>query len=109
VSRPFRARKTFTKEVRGQPEFQAGLRKQTRILESAIVFCAASFTDTGNYARKVRAVGNRVELRDIAWHMIEYGSANNRPFAPVRRAVRLSGMRFDGSPDEGQQYMPGIS
>ena len=97
----FRARKTFEKELRGQPEYQAAMRGEARVLESAIVFMAATFTKTGSYARKVRAVGHRVELRDMAWHLIEYGSKNNAPYAPVRRAVRAAGLRFeDGRADE---------
>ena len=99
----FRARKTFERELRGQPEFQSALRSEARVLESAIVFFAGAFTETGNYARKVRAVGNRVELRDIAWHIIEWGSIRNPPYAPVRRAVRASGLRFE----DGRVNEPG--
>lgn len=107
MSRPFRARKTFTKEVRGQPEFQAGLRERAKVL-AAVVIAAPPYA-TGYFDRRVKARRNRVVLLDPFWHLVEYGSANNPPYAPVRKSVRALGMRFDGSPDEGQQYMPGIS
>ncbi len=109
MTRNFRPRRTFAKELRGQPEFRAVLAATARELEGAIVFFAGTFAETGHYARSVTARGNRVELRDIAWHIIEYGSVKNPPYAPVRRAVRAAGLRFvDGRTDD-VLHMPGIS
>lgn len=31
------------------------------------------------------------------WHIIEFGSRNNMPYAPMRRGVEQAGMRWEGS------------
>ncbi|MES2867616.1 MAG: hypothetical protein V4703_12810 [Actinomycetota bacterium] len=49
---------------------------------------------SGHYARRVVQLDNRVELRDIAWHIVEWGSVNSPAYAPVRRAVRAVGLRY---------------
>lgn len=106
----FRRRKAFEKELRGQPEFQAALTQRTTVL--AAVIEAASPHKTGYFARRVKDRRYRVRLEDPFWHLVEYGSINNPPYAPVRRAVRALSLRFvDGRVDEPGPtlHMPGIS
>lgn len=106
----FRPRKTFERELRGQPEFQTALKERTRVLAAVII--AAPPHATGYFDRRVRVRGNRVVLLDPFWHLIEFGSANNPPYAPVRRAVRALGLRFaDAHADSTGpvDHMPGIS
>lgn len=100
MARRFNARKTFEQELRGQPDFQTGMQDRTRIL--AVTIEAASPHKTGYFARRVRKRGRyRVALLDPFWHLVEYGSKNNPAYAPVRRAVRALGLRFeDGRADE---------
>lgn len=57
---------------------------------------------TGFYGRRFKvgiedgevAIGNA----DPFAFLIEYGSVNNPPFAPIRRAVRAAGFRLDEHP-----------
>lgn len=44
----------------------------------------------------------RVGNRDFAAHLIEWGSVNNPPWAPLRRGVRAAGLRLDedGKPSD---------
>lgn len=55
-----------------------------------------------NYAASIDVVqqGQKVYVRtnDFAGHMVEWGSANNPPYAPIRRAVRAAGLRLDEQP-----------
>ena len=57
---------------------------------------------TDNYAASLDVVqrGTDVYVRtnDFAGHMVEWGSVNNRPYAPIRRAVRAAGLRLDEHP-----------
>lgn len=46
----------------------------------------------------VVAAKARVEVRDFAWHLIEYGSVKNPPYAPLRRAVTDLGLRLEEAP-----------
>lgn len=36
----------------------------------------------------------RLENLDIAAHIVEWGSANNPPYAPLRRGTRAAGLRI---------------
>jgi hypothetical protein len=53
---------------------------------------------TGHYDRSLRVVNEdgqvRLESTDIAAHLIEFGSVNNAPQAPMRRGFRAAGFKF---------------
>lgn len=52
-------------------------------------------TDTGGYAKSLRVFdddrGVGVDAHDVAAHIIEFGSINNAPQAPIRRAAAEHG------------------
>jgi hypothetical protein len=54
--------------------------------------------DSGHYAKSfvIEVEKGKVVLgnTDIAAHLIEWGSAKNRPYAPLRRAVHALGIRL---------------
>jgi hypothetical protein len=53
---------------------------------------------TGRWMSRVEGSGREVRVQSgTRWrlgHVIEYGSANNRAYAPLRRAVRAMGLKF---------------
>lgn len=53
---------------------------------------------TGYYARHLVADGNRVTSTDPFGHIVEWGSRNSPPYAPLRRGVIAAGLRFDPAP-----------
>jgi hypothetical protein len=92
----YRANPLFEKEVEAQLEHQRGMRKITR--EVAGVVSAVSPHKTGYYARHVKARGDRVVATDYFWFLVEFGSQNNVPYAPLRRGVRAAGLRLVATP-----------
>lgn len=59
---------------------------------------SVSRDQTGHYDRSLRVVNDdgqvRLESTDIAAHLIEFGSVNNEPQAPMRLGFRKAGFRF---------------
>lgn len=51
--------------------------------------------DTGDFAESIGSDGNSVTSSDPFAHLVEFGSANNPPYAPFRRAIRGAGLRLD--------------
>jgi hypothetical protein len=49
--------------------------------------------DTGQYASSIIVQGSIVATTAFAGHMVEWGSVNNPPYAPLRRACRAAGLR----------------
>lgn len=82
----------FTTEVQEQPQHQKGMRAITKGAARAVRRAAPR--RTGYYERRVRAKAQSVVASDFAWHMVEFGSANNRPYAPFRRGLRAAGIRL---------------
>lgn len=91
----FRARRTFERELRGQPVFQAHLAAAAVNVAAEIQVAAQPYRHTGYYIRRVRVRRNRVVLLDPFWHLSEYGSINNPPQANARRGIRAAGLRFE--------------
>ena len=48
----------------------------------------------GRFATRVGRLSATVGNTDIAAHLIEYGSVNNPPYAPLRRGVSAAALRF---------------
>jgi hypothetical protein len=88
----YRPNPLFEEEVRAQAEHQRGMRKITKGVAASVRVAAPHVT--GYYERRVKAQGTRVRALDVFWHLVEFGSANNRPYGPLRRGVRAAGLRF---------------
>lgn len=48
----------------------------------------------GRFKTRVSTATGTVGNTDVAAHLIEYGSVNNPPYAPLRRGVSAAGLRF---------------
>jgi 20S proteasome alpha/beta subunit len=63
---------------------------------------AAVDDDTGHYASTLVTGsdddGAYVATTDVAGHIIEWGSANNPPLAPIRRGVIAAGLSLEEDP-----------
>lgn len=75
-----------------------------RTVADAIVDHAASSapSDSGDYRASLRTVVSgdttAAASSDFAAHLIEFGSVNNPPHAPLRGAVRALGLRLEEAP-----------
>lgn len=83
-------------------ERSAGVRREigraaSRVARSAVG--AAPRGATGDYAQSVHVleIAGRTYVRtnDFAGHMVEWGSVNNPPYAPIRRGVKAAGLRLE--------------
>ena len=83
---------SFEAEMEASPGFERAMASEAS--EIARQVRAVAPKRTGYYIRHVSSLGARVTLGDFAWHLIEYGSAHNRPYAPVRKGVRAAGHRY---------------
>lgn len=90
----FRRNEAWEPAFRKSPDFTRAMVSTSRELARYIKIAAEPSRNTGYYIRKITPLGGRVWLRDNFWHLVEYGSVNNPPYAPVRRGVLLAGMRF---------------
>lgn len=79
-------------ELQQSPEYQAGMEEITRIVAVTVQDEAPDVT--GYYKRHVAAEGTQVVASDPFWHLVEFGSVNNPPYAPLRRGVTAAGLRF---------------
>ena len=78
-----------------------GVRVELETAADRIVRAAKSAapTNSGGYRDTIKtgADGGTVYVYtdDIAGHLIEWGSVNNPPYAPLRRGVRAAGFRYE--------------
>lgn len=91
----FRARKTFEREVRQQPEFRAHMIATTREVAAVTRFMALPYRHTGYYVQHIEERGTTVRFTDPFWHLSEYGSKNNPPQRNALRGVKAAGLRFE--------------
>ena len=54
---------------------------------------AAGFRNTGAYEQSLAVRGATLLTTDFAGHMVEFGSVNNPPYAPLRRAAEQVGAK----------------
>lgn len=61
---------------------------------------AADLAAPGREGDYIHAEGSKVVYANprAAWHIVEFGSANNHPYSPLRRAVVAAGLRLDEEP-----------
>lgn len=82
----------FTREIAASPGMDAVLRSRAGLVRIGAYHAAPR--KTGHYRRSLAVVGHAVVAKDIAAHLIEWGSAKNPPYAPLRRGVLAAGLRF---------------
>lgn len=94
----FKPAKDIQGVFQGDGEYRENVLKRAEQL-------AASVTEpreTGDFVDSVEAaeVDGEIHLRstDPFWHLIEFGSANNPAYAPLRRAVQAAGLRLGETP-----------
>jgi len=92
MSRRMRKNPAFEKEMRAQPSFQLGMRE--RALAVARITAAGAPDHTGAFKRSIGVSGTAVTTSDPFWHLIELGSVNNPPYAPMRRGAIAAGLRL---------------
>jgi len=92
----FERERGYEDKIRRQPEFIGGMRARTTAV--AVAVRQAAPDKTGYYKRHVRPDGTKVRATDTFWHLLEFGSVNNPPYAPLRRGVIASGLRFSPAP-----------
>lgn len=101
MSSAFKPNRQVRAEITKQPEFQAHLMRNAVRVKTTAERIAPKGTSHVGYARRFRlrrlTAAVRVLNTDIAAHLIEWGSANNPPYAPLRRAVLAAGLRLDES------------
>lgn len=88
----------FLKELGEQDEYRAALQEQAEGAKSEIEAIAPR-GETGDYSRSIIVVddGHSVTVgsADPFAHLVEWGSANNPPYAPLRRGTRAAGLRLE--------------
>lgn len=92
-------------EIRRQPSFDAGMEARAKVVKELAEHFTSRGSDErrGHFADKfvlwradgVPIVGNTDKS---FYHLLEFGSVNNRAQAPLRRAVRAAGLRLELSP-----------
>lgn len=84
------------RELESQPEFQQTMRDAADAVKDSAER-NSPIGETGDYIHgfTIAARPLRVGNRDFAAHMVEWGSVNNPPYAPLRRGVRAAGLRLD--------------
>lgn len=85
-------------EIMSEPRYVAVMKANAAEVLIAAEIIAETFRRTGYYRRKLRRIGTRVLTLDPFGHLVEWGSANNHPYAPLRRAVLAAGLRLDEAP-----------
>jgi len=97
----FRPNPRFLTELMQEPEAPAALVEQAEAAKSAIE-SVAPVGSTGDYADSIEVVQEgeivTVGSMDPFAHLVEWGSANNPPYAPLRRGVLGAGLRFEEQP-----------
>lgn len=94
----FRPNPLAIAELKADPRYRRAVRK----LAGQIVTHARAIAPDGGPHRGYRetlSVGEIdgdvvVQSSDVAAHLIEFGSAKNPPYAPLRRAVHATGLTY---------------
>lgn len=93
MRRGFRPNPRLAEQLKATPEYQAAMAATAQRVAGMARDSAPH--QTGRYAGSVTTQDNVVGSTDPFAHLVEFGSANNPPYAPLRRAVRAAGLRLD--------------
>lgn len=98
----FRRNPRADAELRRQIAHRRALEGAARDAKSKAEAIARSLGGTGDTARRFEVVVEGDEVRlvntDPFFHLTEFGSVNNPPFAPLRRGVRAAGLDLQEHP-----------
>lgn len=96
----FRPERNLAAKIEREPGFKRFRRATAQA--AAAASRRLSPDHTGDYADSfvVAEDGSSFGNDDFAAHLVEYGSANNPPYAPLRRGARAAGLRLE---EEGKQ------
>lgn len=102
MSRAFRPvpAATLASGISRQPEFKAALRGHAERVKDAAereTPIGATHDTIHGYRLTEIPTGFRVGNTDFFFHLTEFGSVNNPPYAPLRRGVLAAGLRLDES------------
>ncbi len=81
-----------TEDLQGDAEYQDAMARIARTVAAEVEDAAPHVT--GYYEGHIEADGATVVASDPFWHLVEFGSINNPPYAPLRRGVVAAGLRF---------------
>lgn len=84
----------FAAELDRDPGVRDELGRRARSAASTAKTIGQSLGGTGAYAKTVIADDNRLLTTDPAGHIVEWGSINNPPYAPLRRAAESVGASY---------------
>lgn len=91
----FRANPGFEREIVLSATARAAINEAAA--EVARLARSMAPSKTGRYKRSISVENDAdstfVATSDIAGHIVEFGSANNPAYAPIRRAARAAGLR----------------
>lgn len=92
----------FVKNPHGIGELakSAGLDAARRVVGEAVIERAASISPSHVFAERLEVLDSHDDVLSVGtkWslgHIIEWGSVNNPPYAPLRRAVTGLGLKFE--------------
>jgi hypothetical protein len=84
--------RAFDSEMKADPMLVAQVRRTA--VDVAVSVKRVAPDVTGYYKRHIRVQDNLVISDDPFGHLVEAGSVNNLPYAPLRRGARAAGLRL---------------
>jgi len=90
----FEPNPNFEEEFERDPEYRQAITRVNHRVASSIRRASPS----EDLTKTIEAGELSVYTTSSFWHIIEYGSVNNSPYAPFRRGVLDTGLRFDHAP-----------
>lgn len=94
----FRPNPHFDREFSRTAGARAHMHKRAQAVKRFAIG-AAPRGATDDYAASIdvveRGAKTYVRTNDFAGHMVEFGSVNNPPYAPIRKGARAAGLRLD--------------
>ena len=102
MAKAFVANRQFGEQITETRQYQDGIAKIAGTVASSVRDQAP--VKSGHYKRNIKVYTDGqqagVAAHDIAAHLIEFGSAKNPAYAPMRRGVRAAGLRLEQSPKQ---------
>lgn len=96
----FRRNAKLEQELERTPAMRRTLRAAAEDVRQAAEHAAPRGTSRRGVAKQFRVAQDNagetiVTNDDPFFHLVEFGSANNPPYAPLRRGARAAGLRLD--------------